>query len=148
MPALEPLSRIMAIDTHELSKEEKMLLEAELFLRINEELKENLRKEYKDYFHLMKFTAEMEDAMLENMYIQSAIRDLTTNLEYTSEGIASYANSHADVVDEVMNGINLFPSAFFMRKIIELHRSQRPELYHAVMRKVALQYASTRPSLT
>lgn len=145
MTALEPLSRIMEIDTTQLSKEEKMLLEAELFLRINEELKENLRKEYKEYFQLIKLTAEMEDAMLESLYIRSALRDLTVNLEYTLEGIAVYTNSHPDVVDEVMNGINTFPSVFFMRKIIELHRSQRPELYHAVMRKVALQYAATRP---
>ena len=37
-------------------------------------------------------------------------------------------------------GLNTSPSAIFLRKIIELHRSIRPELYREIMRKITTEY--------
>lgn len=144
MAAIEPLYRLLGVDTSQLSKEEKLLLEAELFICICEELKEKLRKEHKEYFCLMKFTLEMEKTMLDSFFVQSIIRDLIVTNEYTIEGIARYTDTHEEVVDELANGYNSMPSALFLQRIIELHRSIRPELYQTIMRKVTMGYIANK----
>lgn len=60
MAAMELLCHLVGVNPSKLSKEEMMVVEAELFIRLCEELKEVFRKQYEDYFRLMKFTIEKE----------------------------------------------------------------------------------------
>src|SRR5437879_3074838 len=129
MSAIEPLYSLMGINTSKLTKEEKHLLEAELFIRVCEELKDYLRMAYREYFRLMKFTVEQENAMLDANFLNFIIRDILTSKEYSIEGIAYYANTHEDVIHDVTSGQNTNPSAILLRRIIQLHRSIRRELY-------------------
>lgn len=142
MSAIEPLCQLFGIQSITLSKEEKILLEAELFLRLCEELREIFREQYKDYFHLMKLTKDKENNMLESKFISFFIQDILATKEYNLEGIALYADTHEDVLHEAYVGLNLYPSAILLRKIIELHRTVRRELYQSIARKIALEYSS------
>jgi hypothetical protein len=90
MPSMEPLCYLIGVDSKKFSKNENMLLEAELFIRICSELKEIFRKKYKDFFHLMKFTKTKEDAMLEKNFIRIILNDILSTKEYTVQGIAHY----------------------------------------------------------
>lgn len=123
-----------------LTKEEILLLEAELFVRVCNELKEEQRMQYKEYFRLMKFTMEMENAMLEANFLRLIIEDLLSSEEYDLKGIAYYSNTHEDVVQEIASGCNTRPSAVLLQKVIELHRSVRRELYNAILRKISAEY--------
>jgi hypothetical protein len=137
MSTTEPLCRLIGIDPGTLSKEECILLEAELFSRICEELREFFSKRYREYFRLMKFTIDMESAMLEANFIRLVMKDILSTEEYTLEGIAHYVNVPADVVQDVLLGSNTCPSALLLRRTIELHRSVRSELYRSLMKKIA-----------
>lgn len=140
MSATEPLYHLIGITSLQLTKEERLLLEAEIFAHTCGELKEIFRKQYKDYFRLMKFTIEMENAMLESQFARLIIQDILATGEYNLTGIAQYTNSYEEVIEEIMTGLNLTPSAIFMQKLIELHRSVRRELYASIIRKVAENY--------
>jgi len=140
MPATEPLCRLIGINPSDLSREECIFLEAELLYGICEELKENFRKQYSEYFRLMKFTMEMENAMLEENLPHLMIKDILITKEYTLEGIAHYVNTHEDVVHEIISGLNRNPSAMLLRRVIELHKLVRSELYKEIMKKIVAKY--------
>lgn len=140
MAKMELLCHLAGINPSRLSREEIILLEAELFARICDELKEAFRKQYKDYFRLMKFTMEKESAMLDSMFVHLVIKDILSTDEYNLKGIAYYTDIHEDVIQEVVDGRNTNPSATLLRRSIELHRLVRRDLYRAIMRKIAVEY--------
>ena len=137
MSAVEPLCKLIGISTNKLTREENILLEADLFVRICEELKEIFRKQFKDYFRIMKFNQKKENAMLEANFARLIIQDILSTEEYNLNGIAHYADTYEDVVEEVVNGRNISPTAIFIRRIIELHRSVRRDLYNAIIKKIS-----------
>jgi hypothetical protein len=140
MTAMEPLCQLIDIHPNNLSHEENLIVEAELFTRICEELKEIIRAYYRDYFHLMKFNQLMENTMIEANFIRCVINDILATEEYSLSGIACYTDTPEDVIHEVIAGNNHNPSWLFSRKIIELHRSVRPEIYQAIMKKITANY--------
>jgi hypothetical protein len=140
MSAMEPLYRLLGISTYRLSKEEIYILEAELLTLICNELKEFFRERYKNYFRILKYTLEMENAMLEADFVCLIIKDILSSEEYSLEGIAQYADTHTDIIQEIYTGSNANPSAKLLRRIIELHHSVRRDLYNMIMKKVAIQY--------
>lgn len=144
MSAIQELCCLYGVDPKQFSKEENILLEANLFTRICEELKEIYREQNKDFFRLIKFTKEMEDEMLEANFIRHVINDILATDEYTLDGIAYYSGSSEDVIHEVATGLNTSPSLSLARKIIELHRTIRPDLYRTILSKIT---ATSPPAL-
>lgn len=136
MSALQSLRFLLNIDSKNFSKEENFYLEASLLTRICEELKEVIRKENQDFFSLMKFGTERENAMLEANFICYIIKDILSSEEYNLAGIAYYADTPEDVIYDIAIGKNISPSLSLSRKIIELHRSVRPELYQQIADKI------------
>lgn len=140
MAAMEPLCHLVGISPSNFSREEIILLEAELFSHICGELREVFRQQYKDYFRLMKFTIEKENAMLDNMFVRLIIKDVLSTDEYNVKGVAYYTDTHEDVIQEVVDGRNTNPSARLLRRCIDLHRSVRRDLYRSIMKKIAMKY--------
>lgn len=136
MAAMEPLCVLIGIKPSKLTNQEKFLLESEIFLSICEELKEVFRKQHKEYFYLMKFTFEKENAMLDANLARLIIQDIILTGEYNFEGISRYTHIHEDVLQEIYAGKNLNPSVTLFRKILELHRMVRPELYQKISAKI------------
>lgn len=147
MPAMEPLCHLIGIHSKNFSKEEIKLLEAELFVKIHDELKEFFRKKYKDFFYLMKFTEKKEDAMLEKNVTKLILNDILSTEEYTLQGIARYTDTHEDIIHELASGLNTRPLAVCFRKVIELHRSVRHELYQEIAKKIVSQYLNESEDL-
>ena len=142
MPAVDPLFHLIGIDASMLTHQEKFLVELELFSRICEELKEIFREQHRNYFNLMKFTIEKENNMLESRHVQFIINDILSTGEYNLKGIAYYTNTFEDVVMESMTGLNACPSAIFLRKLIDLHRSVRRDLYDMMMKRIIAKFLS------
>ncbi len=140
MPMPELLCQTMGINPYKLSSEENLILEVELYTRICDKLKEFFIGQHKVYFRLMKCTAEVEDAMMEARFARCVINDILSTEEYTLPGIACYTQTPEEVVYDVAMGINTTPTAIFLRKIIELHRSIRRELYHEIIKKIKIEY--------
>ena len=140
MSAIEPLCHLIGINCTDLSKEEYSLLEADLFIRICEELKEFFRTQYKSYFQLMKFNLEKENIMLEKNLGSLITNDILSTKEYSISGIANYSDTPPDVIQEIIDGRNHRPSAVFLLRIIELHRLIRRDLYDTIIKKVIHQY--------
>lgn len=126
---------MIGINPAKLSKEENILLEIELFSRLCESLKDYFRQKHKEYFRLMKFNKNKEDIMLEANLVRFIIEDTMSTGEYSMKGVAIYADTHEDVIQEVIDGRNINPSATLLRKCINLHRSVRCELYHSILKK-------------
>ena len=135
MSAMEPLCLLAGIDPKKLSKEKRLLLEAEFFARIYKKLEESFRKQYKHYFNLLKFTLHKENATVEENFARSFIQNMLSSGDYTVQGIARYTNTPEDVLLEIIAGRNLYPSAVFLRKLIELDRTQRRDFYHEIVKK-------------
>lgn len=140
MAATEPLYKILNIYPSSLLKQEILLLEAELLIKVCNELLVFFKEINKDYFHLLKLTKEKENAVLENKFVRLIIQDILCTNEYNIDGIACYTNTPAEVVSEVLAGLNIHPSASFLRRIIDLHRSVRAELYNMIGKKIAQEY--------
>lgn len=140
MPAIEPLCRLFGIDIFKLSREERLILEAEIFIQLYQELNEIFRSYYKRYFFLLKCNKETEDAMLEADFLKNIIRDLVAMGEYSLEGIAYHTHIPEEVVQEIAVGNNTNPSLHSSRKIIELHRTTRFNLYHEIVKKIITQH--------
>jgi hypothetical protein len=138
MAATELLCHLMGINPSNLSFQENLILEAELFIRICEELKgvfktENREDPYLLYFH-------KENTMLEVRFLRYVINDILLTGEYSIEGIAVYTHIPEDLISDVVSGKNQTPSFELSRKIIELHRSVRPDLYKEVVKKITVDY--------
>jgi hypothetical protein len=140
MAAMEPLCRLIGINPVCLSKEENYLLEVELLRCICSELKEIFRNKYKDFFRFIKLSKEKESNMLERNFVSLVIKDILASGEYTLEGFAQYANIHEDVIHEVISGVNTNPSAMLFRRVIDLHRIVRSDLYDGIIKKITMQY--------
>jgi hypothetical protein len=124
------------------SREENIIIEAELYTRIYHEMFEFFKVRYKDYFRLIKFNANMVNEMMEDNFARCLVNDILSTEEYTLEGIANYTQTPEEVIVEVAMGQNTRPSAILLRRIIELHRMVRKELYHEMMKKIADEYAA------
>ena len=136
MPAMELLCQIIGIDPQNLSKEENTLLEAELFSQLCDELKKIFKLQFKEYFQLMKFNIEKEDAMIEANFIRCVINDILSTENYTLSGIAFYTQTPEDIIYEVAMGSNTSPSLLLSRKIIEIHKTVRQDLYRELLHKI------------
>ena len=111
------------------------------FLQI-EKLKNIFKNQHREYFYLMKFTIEMENAMLDANFICLVIKDILATKEYTITGIAHYTNIHEDILHEIIIGRNTNPSAVLLQKLIDLHRSVRADLYREIFNRIALEYTA------
>lgn len=138
----ELLCQMIGIDPLFFSPTENAILEAELFNRICEGLIEHYRAQYRNYFSLMKFTWKMETAMLDANFIRYAINDILMSGEYSIRGIARYAETPEEVVCDILAGLNVAPTLSFARRIINLHRLVRPELYQNIIEKMLLAYVA------
>lgn len=137
MSATEPLYSLVGINLQKFTRQEILFLEAILFKLMYEEVKEFFRTQYKQYFRLMKFNIKKENEMLEANFTRFILKDILSTEDYSLQGIARYTNTHEDVVQEVIDGRNLNPSARFLRKIIELHHCIRRDLYNQIMKKIS-----------
>lgn len=140
MAAMEPLIRLLGIEPKEFSKHENLIIEAELFVRICDVLREGFKEDYKNYFYLLKFTVEMENMMLDSNFLRLIIKDILSTEEYTIQGIANYTSTHEDVIYDIIAGQINSPSTSFLRGTIELHRMVRPELYASLTKKIVENY--------
>lgn len=136
MSSTLPLCHLLEINSIKLSKEANQILEAELFTYLCKEFKEIFRQKYTDYFRLMKMNKLMENMMLETNCVRLIIDDILATEAYTLEGIACYTDTHEDIIHEIMIGRNTDPSYSIVRKIIELHKSVRPNLYNDLVNKI------------
>ena len=136
MAASVLLSHLVGINTRDFTPLENIILEVELFMRMYEELKEIYKARNKDYLSLINVTTEKESDVLETKFINFLIKDILSTEEYSLEGIAYYTQIPEDVVCDVISGKNETPSLQLSQKIIDLHRSVRPELYQEVIKKI------------
>jgi hypothetical protein len=140
MPATEFLCQIIGINPQRFSKEENILLEAELFTRICTEMEKIFKEKFKKYFCLIKFDVYEESVMREDNLVYYIVNDILSTNEYTLEGIACYTELPEEVIYEASLGSNKTPSATLLRRVIELHRTVRSGLYREIMSKITMEY--------
>ncbi|TAK76073.1 MAG: hypothetical protein EPO11_04720 [Gammaproteobacteria bacterium] len=136
MAAIEFLCKDIGVDPRNFSKEELLFLEAELFFHVCNELKLLFKENYRNYFRLLRINPEVEEEMIESNFLRYVISDILSTEAYTLSGIALYARVPEEVVYELISGNNTNPSLSLARKIIELHKSVRPDVYRKILLKV------------
>jgi hypothetical protein len=140
MPAEELLCYSVGIDPCRFSKEENIIVEVELFARVCEELKKIFKDKLNEYSQFIKLNTHLEEEMLDAKLIYCVINDILITQEYSVLGIAHYTRMPEDVIYDVALGQNTNPSLTLSRKIIELHRRVRPDLYAKVIKRIAEGY--------
>lgn len=136
MAAMEPLCSLLGIKPNYFTKEELLVLEAELLTLIYDALKETFKERYKTYFYLMKYNTDMEIRMLEKNFIRFIIQDILTSGEYNLDGIALYTDTPEETLHDIFAGRNNCAPISLLRKIIELHRTIRTDLYKLITQKI------------
>jgi len=134
MSAVIPLRRLMGSAVPALSKYEAILLEVELFARICDELKTFFIGSKKICLDIYRIAGE--GIAMEVRLVKSMINDILSTGEYSLQGIACYTGTHEDVVEDIFTGINTSPTVLFFRRLVDLHRMVRQELYEMVMQKI------------
>ena len=142
MPAIELLCRELGINPQNFSKEENLILEAELYARVCEEVTEIYRINNREYFRLLKINAEMENNMIELNFIRCLINDILKSEAYTVSGIAYYTQTPEDVIHDLLINSNASPIISIIRRLIELHRQIRPEVYQNIIKKISNEQAA------
>ena len=74
--------------------------------------------------------------MLEKKFIRLIIMEILETADYNITGIALYTDTVREIIEEVFIGRNTNPPAIFLRKLIELHRSVRSDLYQSIIKKI------------
>lgn len=133
MATIEYLCCLSGFDPRMLSKEENWLLEAALLGCICDELA-LIFEEHNKF---------KENNMMHNNVINRILLDLLRSKDYTIEGVAAYSNVPEEVIYDIAIGNNSNPSLDVSRKIIELHKSARVDLYQKVMQKITATYQKT-----
>ncbi len=141
MSAVEPFCQLFGVNPKRFSREESIFIEIDLFVRIYERLKEYFSETYKNH-NFINLNKEVKNMELEKNLIKIIINDITSTENYTLQGIANYANIHLDIVSDLAAGLNTKPLAIYFRRIIELHRLVRPELYGMLAQKIISEYES------
>lgn len=139
MSAIEPLCSAIGINPRNLSRKENFLLEAGLFLEVSNEIKEMFKTQHKEYFCLMNFNKEMENTMIELNFIRLLIQDILESEAYNLSGIACYTQTPEDAIQDLIIGPSDNPILMFPRKLIELHRLIRPNLYKNIIKKITIE---------
>lgn len=122
MSSVQDLSEFYHLKTKKLSKEESRLLEAALFWSLCNELNHSTIIEDTD----------MSD---ENL-VRCLINDLMNTGDYSLPGLACYTDTPEEVVHDIAAGINKRPSLFLARRVIELHKVARKEVYTKILDKI------------
>ena len=135
MPAPEPLGRLIGINTNRLSKEENFILEVSLFAHVCNEFEDMIKVQNKDYLRFIKSNKEKEVAMLNANLIRYVINDILLTGDYSVEGLAYYTETADEVIYDLASGKNVAPSMPLFRKIIDLHKSIRTNLYRDILSK-------------
>ena len=111
-------------------------------LMLLHELKKIFEKELKNYVCLMQSTTEKESTMFEFRLVQLILLDILSSDDYDMTGVARYTNTCEEVIEEVITGRNPMPSVIFFRRLIDLHRSVRRDIYETIIRKITTKYLS------
>lgn len=141
MSATESLCSLAGIDLSKLSRHEILILEAEIFLQLYEELRTIYRDLNKDFFRLIKCSYQKEENMLEDNLARCVINDILSSEDYTLPGIARYTQMPEDVIYDIATGLNTSPSAKFICRIIELHRTVRKDIYAQIIKKITTEHS-------
>lgn len=139
MAALEPLYHLLEEPQKKLSKIEILLTEVILFLQLEPALNKKIQSTYdlsKGHFH---DNQHKESMMIENNFVRNMIEDILSTEEYSLDGIAFHLNIPEEVLSDILIGYNQSPSLSLARKIMELHKYVRRDLYHHLVKKIAMQ---------
>lgn len=136
MSAVEAFGHLLGKNFCILSKKEATILEAALCAQFFDELMEAMKDENSEYFQLIKIDSEESKTMIEENFIRCVINDILLSQEYTLPGIVCYTDTPEDVIYEILIGKNLRPTFTFCRKLIDLHRNVRQQLYQEIVSKV------------
>lgn len=133
---MELLYSLLEIDSNKISKAEAVILEADLFARLCCELMNFFESQYQNFLHFLKSDFNTEENMLNVNLVRCMINDILSTDEYSLNGIASYTQLPEDILYDLATGQNTDPSLILSRRILELHRSVRPDLYRRIIKKI------------
>lgn len=131
----QALCTIVNIPPTALTVHENILLEAELFFSLYQQLIEFFQAPIQQFRRLIKNNLDKEKLMLQENLIKCLVQDIISSEHYSISGIATYTDSHEEVIENILNGTHSHPSLPLARKIFELHRHIRPELYKALLNR-------------
>ena len=142
MSTRESLCRLIGINVSKLSKKEYFMIEAKIFFHLCEKLNEHFKNELKKFQTPPSSTSLENNSMLENNLVKLITCDLLTAEEYDITGIAHYSDTPEDIIQEIIDGRNLHPSANLLLRLIDLHRIARRSLYDNLLKKIVMEQFS------
>jgi hypothetical protein len=140
------LYQLMKTPSFRFPKKEKQLLESAFFITLSEGLKDFFMGQKPESVTNDNFNKEK--MMFEDDFIILLIEDILATGEYNLEGIAYYTDTHIDVINEIILKQSINPSVKFIKKLMELHRSVRNELYDTIVKRFVNECISTYSQTT
>jgi hypothetical protein len=134
MSAVQELRHFYRLDSKGFSRDELLIVEIVLFSYLCNELNTITQHTNHELRYCGTITKEMQ--MTDENIVKCLINDLIQSGEYSLPGIANYTDTPEDVVYEIASGLNTRPSLFLARKVIDLHKEARKDIYIKILHKV------------
>ena len=136
MPQAEYLCQVIGFSQRDFSTYENTILEADLFCLVCNELIKYFSAKYQTNDLLPHINQKEYKNMIEANFIHCVVNDILSTEAYNLSGIALYTQTPEDVIFDLAIGQYINPSFTLSRKIIELHKTIRPNLYKSILRKI------------
>jgi len=138
MPALEPFYYLIDNSPKgRMSKNEMLLTEVILFLQLEYALNKIINTVCINE-RCTDGINHKENVMIENNFVKNLIEDILSTEEYTLPGMAYHLNVPEEILVDILTGYNQSPSLSLARKIMELHKFVRRDLYEYLVKKIIL----------
>jgi hypothetical protein len=135
MPALEPFYYLLHQNSKKLTKNEVLFTEVIFFLQLQQLISQTT------VYH----RHDKDSIMIDHHFVKQLLEDILVTEEYTLTGIAYHLNIPEDVLADILTGCNQSPSLSIARRIMELHKFIRRDLYQDLIRKIALDATTLTP---
>lgn len=137
MAALDFLLPLENLYHKKLSKNEKSLLEADIFSQCYEAALKHSQKRYSGQLHTDLYAhTKDEEIMIDDKLIRCIINDIVESGAYTIPGISYHTHIPEDVLIDIATGLQINPSLNLSQKLLILHKSVRPNIYEHIYTKI------------
>lgn len=143
MAALEPLYQLLAMPEKKMSKNEMLLTEVILFLQLESALNKTIQHTHRVHERFIEDHCDKEIMMQDTNFVKNMIEDILSTEEYSLEGIAYHLKIPEEILSDILVGYNQSPSLTLARQIMEVHKCVRRDLYHHLLKKIALLASQT-----
>ncbi|TAK72321.1 MAG: hypothetical protein EPO11_10210 [Gammaproteobacteria bacterium] len=115
---------------------EKKLIDFHRFQLLLQIANAAYEKHYQAYFELFKLNENIRETMKIQNLAQFVVNSIILTGEYNINGLAYYANTTIDIIEDIKRGNLIYPSYYVMNKLLEIFFYVNKQLCEEIWEKL------------